>query len=61
LDKQPRLVLFYIITTIFTLPSYVFFLRLQTYVLIIEVVINWVGIAFNCMQIALAFWVWRVF
>lgn len=50
-----------IIITIFIIPNYVFFLRLQTYVLLIEVVINSIGIIFNVIQIILALWVWRVF
>lgn len=61
LDKSPSAMVFYIILTVLTIPQYVFFLRLQTYVLLIEVVINWVGIGFNIMESGLAVWVWRVF
>lgn len=60
-DKHPRSIVFYIIMTLFIIPQYVFFLRLQTYVMLIEVVINWIGIAFNVMQIGLGIWVWNVF
>ncbi len=61
LDKQPSLIMFMMIITVFIIPNYIFFLRLQTYVLLIEVVINSIGIIFNVIQIILAFWVWRVF
>ncbi len=61
LDKNPSAILLYLIITAFIIPQYVFFLRLQTYALLIEVVINWIGIAFNIMQIGLGVWVWRVF
>jgi hypothetical protein len=47
LDKNPSAILFYIILTIFIIPQYVFFLRLQTYSLLIEVVINFIGLGFN--------------
>ena len=60
-DKDPKSIVFYIIMTVFIIPQYVFFLRLQTYVLLIEVVINWIGIAFSIMQIGLGIWVWKVF
>lgn len=61
LDKHPNSIIFYIVLTIFIIPQYVFFLRLQTYVLLIEVVINWIGIVFNVMEIGLGIWVWKVF
>lgn len=61
LDKQPSKIILYVILTIFVIPSYVFFLRLQTYVLLVEVFINWIGIAFNIMQVLLSIWVWKVF
>lgn len=61
LDKNPSSVILYIILTIFIIPQYVFFLRLQTYALLIEVVINWIGISFNIMEIGLGIWVWKVF
>ncbi len=60
-DKDPKSIIFYIIMTVFIIPQYVFFLRLQTYVLLIEVVINWIGIAFSIMQIGFGIWVWKVF
>ena len=60
-DKDPKSIVFYIIMTVFIIPQYVFFLRLQTYVLLVEVVINWIGIAFSIMQIGLGIWVWKVF
>ena len=47
LDKQPSMIVLYILLTAFVIPIYSFFLRVQTYVLLIEVVINWVGISFN--------------
>ncbi len=47
LDKNPSSIIFYIVITVFIIPQYVFFLRLQTYVLLIDAVINWIGIAFN--------------
>ena len=49
LDRYSKSLIFYIVLTLFIIPQYVFFLRLQTYVLLIEVVINWIGIAFNIM------------
>lgn len=61
LDKNPSAILFYIILTVFIIPQYVFFLRLQTYSLLIDVVINFVGLGFNVLEIGLAFWVWKVF
>lgn len=35
MDKSTRSVVFYIVLTLFILPQYVFFLRLQTYALLI--------------------------
>lgn len=61
LDKNPSAILFYIILTVFIIPQYVFFLRLQTYSLLIDVVINCVGIGFNVIELGLAVWVWKVF
>jgi hypothetical protein len=61
LDNKPKLIIFYIVLIVFIIPQYVFFLRLQTYVLLIEVVINWIGIAFNIMELFLAIWVLKVF
>jgi hypothetical protein len=46
LNKSPKHALVYIILTIFVIPCYVFFLRLQTYCLLIDVIINWIGIGF---------------
>lgn len=61
LDKNPSAILFYIILTIFIIPQFAFFLRLQTYCLLIEVVINSVALGFNTIEIVLAVWVWKVF
>jgi len=61
LDKNPSAILFYIILTVFIIPQYVFFLRLQTYSLLIDVVINCVGIGFNAIELGLAVRVWKVF
>lgn len=61
LNKSLKHTLVYIILTIFIIPCYVFFLRLQTYCLLIDVIINWIGIGFSVLQILLAIWVWIVF
>lgn len=61
LDKNPSTIIFYIVLTVFIIPQYVFFLRLQTYCLYIDLVINFVGIGFNVIEIFLAVWVWKVF
>ena len=61
LDKNPTAIIFYIILTVFIIPQYVFFLRLQTYSLLIDVIINSVGVGLNVIEIGLAVWVWQVF
>ena len=61
LNKQPSLIMFMIILTVFIIPNYIFFLRLQTYVLLVQLIINSLGIIFNVIEICLALWVWKVF
>jgi hypothetical protein len=61
LNKSPKHALVYIILTIFVIPCYVFFLRLQTYCLLIDVIINWIGIGFCVVQTLLSIWVWIIF
>jgi hypothetical protein len=61
LNNSPKHAFGYIILSIFVIPCYVFFLRLQTYSLLIDVIINWIGIAFCASQIILSIWIWIVF
>lgn len=44
-DKQTKFAVMYIIGSVFVLLSFIFELRLQTYVILAEVVTNWVGIS----------------
>lgn len=39
------MVVVYLVASVFVILSYVFQLRLQTYVVMAEVIINWVGLA----------------
>lgn len=41
-----KMLIIYLVTSVFVLLSLIFELRLQTYVLLGEVITNWVGIIF---------------
>ena len=61
LNNSPKHALGYIVLSIFIIPCYVFFLRLQTYSLLIDVIINWIGLGFCISQLLLSIWVWIVY
>ena len=54
------MVVVYLITTVFVVLSLVFMLRLQTYVLMAEVIINWIGLAFVICEVLTGIWVCKV-
>jgi hypothetical protein len=43
-DKQSKFAIIYIVGSVFVLLSYIFELRLQTYIILAEVITNWIGI-----------------
>ena len=44
-EKQSKMVIVYLITTVFVILSFVFMLRLQTYVVMAELITNWIGLS----------------
>lgn len=56
-DRSSKFVLLYLAATLFVLLSYIFGLALQTYVLLIEVVTNWAGIALAVLETLSGLWV----
>jgi hypothetical protein len=56
-DKQTHFAVIYIIGSVFVLLSFIFELRLQTYVILAEVVTNWVGIALVVLEVLCAVWI----
>ncbi len=56
-DKQAHFAIIYIVGSVFVLLSFIFELRLQTYVILAEVVTNWVGIALVVLEVLCAVWI----
>ena len=54
------MVIIYLVTTVFVILSYVFELRLQTYVLMAEVITNWVGLSLVIGEVICGVWVAKV-
>ncbi len=50
----------YLIATVFVLLSLIFELRLQTYVVLAEVITNWTGIVFVVLEVGASLWVLKV-
>jgi hypothetical protein len=59
-DKQAKFIVMYLVGSIFVLLSYIFELRLQTYVVLAEVITNWTGIGIVILEIISAIWVLKV-
>jgi hypothetical protein len=51
----------YLVVSVFVLLSLIFELRLQTYVLLAEVITNWTGIGFIALELISGIWVLKVF
>jgi len=51
------MVVVYLVSSVFVILSYVFQLRLQTYVVMAEVIINWVGLGLVIAEIICGIWV----
>lgn len=60
-DKQTKFAVIYIVGSVFVLLSFIFELRLQTYVILAEVVTNWVGIVLIILETLCAVWIIVVF
>ena len=45
-EKESKMVVVYLVTTVFVILSFVFELRLQTYVVMAELITNWIGLGF---------------
>ena len=56
-DKQSHYAVIYIVGSVFVLLSFIFELRLQTYVILAEIVTNWVGIGFAVLEVLCAVWI----
>jgi hypothetical protein len=56
-DKETKFAVIYIVGSVFVLLSFIFELRLQTYVILAEVVTNWVGIALVILESLAAVWI----
>jgi hypothetical protein len=59
-EKEGRMVAVYLLASLFVLLSYVFELRLQTYVVMAEVITNWVGLGLLAGEVVCALWVLKV-
>lgn len=53
--------LFYMIITLLSLLSYIFFLRLQLYVTFAEIILNSIGLGFTAIEMGIGIWVFLVF
>lgn len=60
-DKQARYAIVYMVGSVFVVLSFAFELRLQTYVILAEVVTNWVGIVLVILETACAIWIIFIF
>lgn len=60
-DRQTNYAVIYIIGSVFVLLSFIFMLRLQTYVILAEVITNWIGICFMVLETACALWIIKVY
>lgn len=58
--KEGKNIVVYLIATVFVLLSLIFELRLQTYVVLAEVITNWTGIVFVVLEVPAALWVLKV-
>jgi hypothetical protein len=56
-DKEGKMVVVYLVSSVFVILSYVFQLRLQTYVVMAEVIINWVGLSLVIVEMCCGVWV----
>ena len=61
IQKQPKKMVFYLVSSLFTILFFTFEIRLQTYVLLADFIINWVGIGFIVFEIILSIWLLVVF
>lgn len=61
IQKDPNLVIQYVILSLFLILAYVFMLRLQTYVLFIEWVMNWIGLILVILEGVMGIWLFKVF
>ena len=59
--KEPRKVVFYLISSFFVILVYIFQIRLQTYILLTDFVVNWVGIGFTISEFISAIWLLAIF
>ena len=59
-DKTANSVLMFIIGAGFLLLTYIFMLRLQTYVILAEVITNSIAIGLTVLQIIVGVWVYKV-
>jgi hypothetical protein len=60
-EVHPKKVVFYMVINLFIILMYAFQLRLQTYVLLADFIINWIGIAFTLLEVFSAVWLLKVF
>lgn len=60
-NRHPESIMAYIIISVFILLNYFFFLLLQTYVTMIEVIMNGVGVGYTLLEIGFAVWLFLIF
>lgn len=60
-QKEPKKIVYYIIITVLMIPLYVFQLRLQTYVVLVDFVLNWVGLGMAVAELVSGIWVLVVY
>ena len=59
--KEPGKAIAFIIVSVCMICLYVFQLRLQTYVMLGDFIINWIGIGLTIGEIICAVWVYKIF
>ena len=60
-QKVPAKALVFIVVSVCMVCLYVFQLRLQTYVLLGDFILNWIGISITIAEIICAAWVYKIF
>lgn len=60
-NRHPESIRAYLIVSLFLLLSYIFFLRLQTYVTLLEIVTNSVGLGLTAVEFGVAIWLFVIF
>lgn len=61
IQKIPKKMVFYLVSSLLVILFYTFEIRFQTYVLLGDFILNWVGIGFIVFEIISSIWLLAVF